>query len=92
MYCSFVLLKFGCDIVFEYLFHKELLSDNEFTSLTTQTNLIPTLIKYLLSNENFNNYDIDGDDFEDEDKLIAYEEFKLLLLINEQYLEIVYLR
>jgi hypothetical protein len=86
MYCSFVLLKFGCDIVFEYLFHKELLSDNEFTSLTTQTNLIPTLIKYLLSNENFNNYDIDGDDFEDEDKLIAYEEFKLLLLINEQYL------
>ena len=87
-YCSFVLLKFGCDIVFEYLFHKELLSDNEFTSLTThtQTNLIPTLIKYLLSNENFNNYDIDGDDFEDEDKLIAYEEFKLLLLINEQYL------
>lgn len=84
--CSFVLLKFGCDIAFEYLFHKELLSDNEFTSLTTETSLIPTLIKYLLSNENFNAYDIDGDDFEDEDKLIAYEEFKLLLLVNEQYL------
>ncbi|KAG2735867.1 hypothetical protein G9P44_002081 [Scheffersomyces stipitis] len=83
---SFVLLKFGCDIFFEYLYFVELLSDKEFYCLTNQTELIQTLIEYLLSNENFNNYDIDGDDFEDEDKLIAYEEFKLLLLINEQYL------
>ncbi|KAK6453884.1 uncharacterized protein RJT20DRAFT_146878 [Scheffersomyces xylosifermentans] len=83
---SFVLLKFGCDIFFEYLYFSELLTDEEFSCLTNNTQLIQTLIKYLLSNENFNNYDIDGDDFEDEDKLIAYEEFKLLLLINEQYL------
>lgn len=83
---SFVLLKFSCDIVFEYLYHVELLSDREFDGLTKESTLIPTLIKDLLNNENFNNYDIDGDDFEDVDKLIAYEEFKLLLLINEQYL------
>lgn len=83
---SFVLLKFSCDIIFEYLFHVELLTDGQFRSLTTRTTLIQTLIKDLLANENFNNYDIDGDDFADIDKLIAYEEFKLLLLINEQYL------
>lgn len=85
-HASFVFLKFSADILFEYLYNVVLLSDQEFHSLTNQTNLIPILIKDLLSNENFNNYDIDGDDFEDEDKLIAYEEFKLLLLINEQYL------
>ncbi|KAK6460278.1 hypothetical protein DFJ63DRAFT_315569 [Scheffersomyces coipomensis] len=83
---TFVLFKFSCDIFFEYLYYTELLTDDEFSCLTTDTQVIPTLIKYLLSNENFSNYDIDGDDFEDEDKLIAYEEFKLLLLINEQYL------
>ncbi|KAG7663195.1 LDB17 [[Candida] subhashii] len=83
---SYVILKFGCDIFFEYLFHVGLLQDDEFESLTNNTELISTLIKYLLTNENFNNYDLDSDDFEDEDKLIAYEEFKLLLLINEQYL------
>ncbi|KAK6197901.1 uncharacterized protein RJT21DRAFT_136327 [Scheffersomyces amazonensis] len=83
---SFVLFKFSCDIFFEYLYYTELLTDEEFSSLTNDTQIIPTLIKYLLANENFSTYDIDGDDFEDEDKLIAYEEFKLLLLINEQYL------
>lgn len=83
---SFVLLRFSCDIVFEYLYHVELLTDGEFRGLTTRTALIQTLIEDLLANENFNNYDIDGDDFADIDKLIAYEEFKLLLLINEQYL------
>lgn len=82
----FILLKFGCDVFFEYLYHIELLNDSEFHSLTKESTLIPTLIAFLLSNDNYDNYDINGDDFEDEDKLIAYEEFKLLLLINEQYL------
>ncbi|EGW34556.1 uncharacterized protein SPAPADRAFT_59978, partial [Spathaspora passalidarum NRRL Y-27907] len=82
---SYVILKFSCDIFFEYLFHIELFNDGEFTCLTN-TDLIPTVITYLLDNENFNNYDLDSDDFENEDKLIAYEEFKLLLLINEQYM------
>lgn len=82
----FIILKFCGDLVFEYLYHVELLRDHEFASLTTRSDLIPTLINHLLANDNFNNYDINGDDFTDEDKLIAYEEFKLLLLINEQYL------
>lgn len=82
----FVLLKFSCDIFFEYLYKIELLSTDEFVAMTEESPLVTTLIEYLLSNGSFNNYDIDGDDFEDEDKLIAYEEFKLLLLINEQYL------
>lgn len=84
-HASYVMLKFNCDIVFQYLYHVVLLSDDEFAGLT-ETRLIPTLIRDLLSNDNFNNYELNGDDFEDETKLIAYEEFKLLLLINEQYM------
>lgn len=80
----FILLKLCGDIVFEYLYHIELLSDREFEAITNSTNLIETLIHHLVNND-FNNYDIFGD-FESEDKFIAYEEFKLLLLINEQYL------
>lgn len=83
---SFVLLKFCGDIIFEYLFHVELLSDGEFHNLVTRTNLISTLIGDLLRNKSFHDYDINDLEWEDEDKLIAYEEFKLLLLINEQYL------
>lgn len=81
----YVSLKFDCDIIFQYLYHVVLLSDKEFEYLTEST-LIPCLVSHLLSNDNFNNYDLKGDDFNDEDKLIAYEEFKLLLLINEQYM------
>lgn len=81
---SYVLLKFNCDIIFQYLYHVVLLSDAEFESLT-DSRLIPCLVTHLLANDNFNKYDVAGD-FDDEDKLIAYEEFKLLLLINEQYL------
>lgn len=80
---AYVLLKFSCDIVFQYLFHVILLSDDELDQVTN-SELIPTLIDDLLSNDNFNNYDLSGDDFEDVSKMIAYEEFKLLLLINEQ--------
>ncbi|EMG48932.1 hypothetical protein G210_0424, partial [Candida maltosa Xu316] len=81
----FVILKFSCDIMFEYFYHVELLSDAELTELT-EKDLISTLVKYLLNNENFNNYDLDSDDFNNEERLIAYEELKLLLLINEQFL------
>ena len=81
----FVILKFSCDIVFQYLYHIILLSDEEFEALT-ESPLIPTLISHLLSNDSFNHYNLEEDDFEDESRLIAYEEFKLLLLINEQYM------
>lgn len=83
---SFILVKFGCDIIFEYLYHVELLSDQEFHNLVSRTELIPTLILDLLSNNSFDDYDINDPDWEDVPKLIAYEEFKLLLMINEQYL------
>ncbi|KAF8003432.1 hypothetical protein HF325_002677 [Metschnikowia pulcherrima] len=55
-------------------------------SCVTSCDLVPTLIDNLLSNDNFNNYNLAGQDFEDVSKLMAYEEFKLLLLINEQYM------
>lgn len=82
---QFVILKFSCDIVFQYLYRVILFSEQEFSALTENA-LIPTLISHLLSNDNFNHYNLDEADFEDESKLIAYEEFKLLLLINEQYM------
>lgn len=84
-HAAYVLLKFNCDIIFQYLYKVVLLSDEEFDSLT-RSPLIPTLIADLTSNDNFNEYDVTYNDFEDEEKLVAYEEFKLLLLINEQYL------
>lgn len=84
-HAAYVLLKFNCDSIFQYLYKVVLLTDSEFDSLTLSP-LIPTLIADLTSNDNFNEYDVTYDDFEDEDKLVAYEEFKLLLLINEQYL------
>lgn len=84
-HASYVLLKLNCDIIFQYLYEVVLLTDDEFANLT-ESPLIPTLITDLLLNDNFNNYELGGDDFDDELKLIAYEEFKLLLLINEQYM------
>lgn len=84
-HASYVLLKLNCDVIFQYLYHVVLLTDEEFLSLT-ELPLIPGLITGLLSNDNFNNYELGLSDFEDETKLIAYEEFKLLLLINEQYM------
>lgn len=84
-HASYVILNFNCNIFFQYLYHIILLNDEEFLSLTT-CELIPTLIDDLLSNDNFNNYNLAGQDFDDVSKLIAYEEFKLLLLINEQYM------
>lgn len=84
-YDQFVILKFACDIVFQYLYRVILFSEQEFCALTENA-LIPTLISHLLSNDNFNHYNLDEDDFDDETRLIAYEEFKLLLLINEQYM------
>lgn len=82
---KFVILKFSCDIIFEYFYQVEMLNNEELNELTKH-DLIPTLIKYLLNNDDFHNYDLDGDEFEDESRLIAYEELKLLLLINEQFL------
>ncbi|WLF76783.1 pre-rRNA processing [Lodderomyces elongisporus] len=85
---SFVILKFGCDLMFEYLYYMEILSSKELLLLAKSDNkLVGTTIKHLLSSESFNAYDLDSDDeFHDESRLIAYEEMKLLLLINEQFL------
>lgn len=91
---SFVILKFGCDIVFEYFYYVEILSPTEFMDLTFNNNeVIVTIIRHLLSSEGFNNYDLENDDdFHNEAKLVAYEELKLLLLINEQFLMSSYAR
>ena len=91
---SFVILKFGCDIIFEYFYYVEILSPTEFMDLTFNNNeVIVTIIKHLLSSEGFNNYDLESDDdFHNEAKLVAYEELKLLLLINEQFLMSSYSR
>lgn len=83
----YILLKFASDLVFEYLYVTELLSDSEFVSLVASSRLVQSLTDNLLSARNLDAYEIDTFDyFEDEQKLIAYEEFKLLLLINEQFL------
>lgn len=79
----FILIKFCGDIIFQYLFYVELLSDEEFENIVSHTNLIHLLVRNLLNNHETSNQ---SDDWADEDNLIAYEEFKLLLLINEQYL------
>lgn len=81
---SFTVLKFCGDIMFEYLFHVELLTDDEFENIVTRTELIPCLIKDLLHHNS--QVVPDDEEWDNEDQLIAYEEFKLLLLINEQYL------
>lgn len=82
---SYVILKFCSDIFFQYLYQVVLLSEDEFNALR-ESPLIPTLITDLLSNNNFNNYDVTVSEYEDEEKFLAYEEFKLLLLVNEQFL------
>lgn len=82
---SFVLLKFSCDIFFEFLFYREVFDDSDFEDLIN-SKLISTIISYLLTAKSNHSYDVDGDTYEDEDKLVAYEQFKLLLLINEQFI------
>lgn len=83
---SYILLKFACDIIFEYLYYWELLSDDEFFSLTVETALVPVLITHLLSHNKFSDSDDREGEWEDEANLMAYEELKLLLIVNEQYL------
>lgn len=82
---SYILMKFACDIVFEYLFYWELLSDDEFFAFTVESSIIPVLIRHLLSHNNFSESEEDAEQLE-ESSLFAYEELKLLLIINEQYL------
>ncbi|CAN3358566.1 hypothetical protein DICA0_B13080 [Diutina catenulata] len=81
---SYVLLKFSCDIFFEYLYHYVTVSEPEFAAIERSA-VVDAAVDQLLDNENFNHYDIDAV-YESEAQLVAYEEFKLLLLINEQYL------
>lgn len=85
-----VLLKLSGEILFEYLLCKTSLDDFELQCLSHETCLIPVLILSILGCDENNTYRVDRDDAADEMKLIAYEEFKILLLINEQYLMLHY--
>lgn len=82
---SFVLLKFSCDIFFEFLYYREVFDDSDFDQLVNSRLVTTTITSLLTARENYG-YDVDGDTYEDEDKLVAYEQLKLLLLINEQFL------
>lgn len=75
----YIILKFVCDLIFEYLYRVENLSDGEFETLGLESDLIPTLVLNLLDLDEYNHND-------DDTAGIAYEEFKLLLLFNEQFL------
>jgi hypothetical protein len=81
----FVLVKFSCDIIFEYLYYREVLCEFELKDLKV-ANLVPTIAGHILSENICSNYEVDNDTFDDEKKLVIYELFKLLLLINEQFL------
>lgn len=84
-FTSFVLLKFSCDIFFEYLYHVVVVTPEEYSAIVA-LKLVPVAIYQLVDNENFNTYDIDAEGYENEDQLTAYEQFKIILLINEQCL------
>lgn len=78
-------IKLGCDLIFEYLYECAILEDIEIKAISNRSKLIPLLIKSILSVDNFEHNDSE-ENWEDESQMITYEEFKLLLLINEQYL------
>ena len=82
---SYILIKFNCDLVFQYLFHTVLLSESQFAALS-ESDVIPNVIKHLLCMGCFNNYNSRDEDSEEIRKLISYEEFNLILLLNEQYM------
>lgn len=82
---SYVLLKFNCDIIFQYLYEVVLLSEEQFDALSA-SNVLPNVLGHLLSMGNFNDYNAKDNEAEDMKKLVSYEEFKLVLLINEQYM------
>lgn len=82
---SYVLLKFNCDIIFQYLYEAVLLSEEQFDALSA-SDVLPNVISHLLSMGSFDNYNVKDNETDDMKKLISYEEFKLVLLINEQYM------
>lgn len=89
---SYLLMKFNCDIVFEYFYHFEIILDSDFAALSSGPDLIPTLIDDLIEHDNFGGYEFDTESWEEDERLFIHEEFKLLLLINEQYVMKSYLK
>lgn len=89
---SYLLMKFNCDIIFEYFYHFEIILDPDLAALASGSDLIPTLIDDLIEHDNFGGYEFDTESWEEDERLFIYEEFKLLLLINEQYLMKSYLK
>lgn len=80
---AYFLLKFDCDIIFSYLYEVVMLSEQQF-DLLAKSDFIPHVVDHLLSVESSHgNRDEEAEEIKN---LIAYEEFKLLLLINEQYM------
>lgn len=80
---AYFLLKFDCDIIFLYLYEIVMLSEQQF-ELLAESDFIPSVVDHLLSAES--SHDARDEDAEEIKNLVAYEEFKLLLLINEQYM------
>lgn len=80
---AYFLLKFDCDIIYLYLYEVVMLSEQQF-ELLTESDFIPNVVDHLLSVGL--SHDVKDEEAEEIRNLVAYEEFKLLLLINEQYM------
>lgn len=82
---TYVSLKFDCDIIFQYLYGVGILTEDRF-EIISSSNLIPNVVNDLLSSVNLIDYNAQGGDVDDTKYLVSYEEFKLILLLNEQYM------
>lgn len=82
---SYFLLKLNCDIVFQYLYEVVMLSEVQFNSMAN-SDLVPNVVDHLLSMADTSTYTLRDEGYEELKKLISYEEFKLILLLNEQFM------
>lgn len=74
--------KIGCDIIYEYFLQREVVSDKELEDLAINSELPSYLINQLLLS---NLEELHDDSNHSKAKAIEYEQFKLILLMNEQY-------
>lgn len=82
---SYYLIKFDCDIIFQYLYEVGMLAEEQFDFLCSN-DLIPSVLQNLLSMGNFDDYTDSVEDSENVKTLVSYEQFKLILLLNEQFM------
>ena len=78
----YVHFKIGCDIIYEYFLQREVISDKELEDLAVNSELPSYLINQLLLS---NLDELHDDSNYSKAKAIEYEQFKMILLINEQY-------